>query len=630
MNEFIEQFLLESRELVEQATADLLAVEENPGDSERLDGAFRAFHTLKGSAGIVDFSAMVQVSHAVEDMLASVRAGKAAVSRELISDCLGALDLILQWLDVMQASGEIPLTAAAQGDALVARFSTAPAQGGPGEPVAKSAPGWAAQGGLSASAVQLLAAQLRLLEVKSEVGLVGRLLAAGRVAVNVLRSTGLENKVAALEAAAGASGAAEDPARLAEAIAALLPAGATAPEGAGQAASADVSARVLRVDVARIDTLVKLTGELGVAKNAIGHAAQLAREQGDPQVLARLLKDQHGVLERLMGELQRSVLSIRVLPLRHVFNRFPKLVREIAETVGKDAKLVTVGDDTEADKVVVENLFEPLLHIVRNALDHGIEPPAERENLGKPAVATIEMRATRNGDVVLVEVEDDGRGIDVKRVRDLAIERGVISQEAAAEMDQARITDLIFAPGFSTATSVSSLSGRGVGMDVVRRAIEALGGTAHVDSRAGAGTRVTLRVPFSVLMTRIMTVKAGGQIFGIPLEAVAETAHIPRGQVSPIGKSHAFVLRDRTIPLVGLAHSVGQPVAAGPSPTARIVVVSLDGELGGIEVDEFGEQFDVMLKPLDGLLSGMPGVAGTSLLGTGEVLIVLDLVQLLH
>lgn len=622
MNEFVEQFLLESRELVEQATADLLAIEENPGDADRLDSAFRGFHTLKGSAGIVDFTAMARAAHVAEDVLASVRSGKAAVSRELISNCLSCLDLILQWLDAMQVDGEIPPRADAEADAMLARFGAAVR-----EPRAPAQDMAAAAGALSAAAATVLQAQMHLLQEAGPEGFIGRLVSAGRVAVNVLRSSGLDAHIADMERAAGTAAAAEDGAALVAAIGKLLPA-ADAP-ALEAATGGDATARVLRVDVERVDALVRLTGELIIAKNAVGHAARLAQTDTDPQVLAQLLKDQHGVLGRLIEELQRAVLTIRVLPMRQVFNRFPRLVREIAETLGKPARLVMEGDETEADKVVVENLFEPLLHIIRNALDHGVETPDQRAGTGKPAIATIRLRAARTGDVVLVEVQDDGRGIDIARVRALAAERGVAETDAIAQMSDDEAADLVFAPGFSTAATVTGLSGRGVGMNVVRSSVERLGGTAHITSAPGRGATVTLRLPFSVMMTRVMTVEAGGQVFGLPLDQVMETARVLRGQISAVGRGQAFVLRNRTIPLLDLAGALGRPSQTQP-PEARIVVVSVAGQLGALEVDKFGDRLDVMLKPMDGLLNGMPGVSGTSLLGDGTVLIVLDLADLLQ
>ncbi len=625
MNEFVEQFLLESRELVEQATADLLAIEENPGDIDRLDSAFRGFHTLKGSAGIVDFAAMAKAAHVAEDVLAKVRSGKTIISRELISHCLSCLDLILQWLDAMQIDGEIPDKAEVEAEEMIARFN---AGSTPVTPPMVSHDGTATggSGSFSAAAISLLQSQIALLQEKGAENFVGRLVSAGRVAVNLLRSSGQMAEITDIERTAGAAAAAEDSAPLILALNKLLPAAAL-PESI---ITTDAAARVLRVDVERIDALVKLTGELTIAKNAVGYAARLAQANSDPQALAALLKNQHAILGRHIEELQRAVLTIRVLPMRQVFNRFPKLVREIGEQLGKPAKLVTEGDDTEADKVVVESLFEPLLHVIRNALDHGVEMAKERVAGAKPPVATISLRASRSDDVVLVEVQDDGRGIDIQKVRTLAVARGVAEPETIAQMTDDEVADLVFAPGFSTAATVTGLSGRGVGMNVVRSSVERLGGSARISSKPGLGMTVTLRLPFSVMMTPVMTVEAAGQVFGLPLDQVVETALLPREQISSIGQGQAFVLRDRTIPLVNLAASLGRAWDGQAPQDVKIVVISIAGQLSGLEVDGFGDRLDVMLKPMDGILHGMPGVSGTSLLGDGSVLVVLDLPDLLQ
>ncbi len=621
MNEFIEQFLLESRELVEQATGDLLALEENPGDSERLESAFRGFHTLKGSAAIVDFNAMATATHAAEDILARVRSGQMQISRGLISDCLSCLDLVVQWLDSMQVDGQIPADSEARAAKMAQRFAMEPARNdvAPTQEVA-------ARDGFSSAALGLMQAQRQLLREQGKEGLIGRLMSAGKVAVNILKSRGLNDHVSAFEKAAAESAAAEDPRALLAVLDTFLQQGT--PEALQASIAGEAAARVLRVDVERVDAIVKLTGELTIAKNAIGHATLLAQVGNDPRALALMLKDQHAILERLVGELQRLVLGIRVLPMRHAFQRFPRLVREISETLGKPVKLVTEGDETEADKVVVESLFEPLLHVLRNSMDHGVEPPAERAAAGKPTIATITLRAQRSGDHVLVEIADDGRGIDVAKVRQIAATRGIAEPDALAAMGDEEIIDLIFAAGFSTAETVTDLSGRGVGMNVVRNNVERLGGSANLSSRPGQGATVTLKLPFSVMMTRVMTVEAGGQVFGIPLDNVVETARIARSAISAVGAARAFVLRDRTIPVIDLAETlgVGKPQIAGE---ANVVVVTLGGHLGSLEVDRFGERMDVMLRPMDGLLSGMRGIAGTSLLGDGSVLIVLDLQDLL-
>jgi len=730
MNEFLEQFLLESRELVEQATGDLLGLEENPQDNDRLDSAFRAFHTLKGAAGIVDFAAMGRALHAAEDVLSRLRNGQAPVSAKLVSDSLTCLDQVVQWLDAMQETGEVPTDAEAAADAIVARFADlgkAPATPSPpaastiwadaliekypepaaaarvairyrpdaecffrgDDPLALMAalPGllvldlasgevwptldaldpFACQlvlaalstasmeavaahfggrgdeieikplagvpaeltGALSVEARRLLEAQLLLLKEPTVEGAAGRMAAAGRVAANVLRHAGRPADALRIEQVAASLDA------LSKAIAAVLGGAAIAEAAVSEAGAAvstqqDATARILRVDVARIDTLVKLTGELTVAKNALGYAAALAQDGADPKALASTLKDQQALFERLINELQQSVLGIRVLPLRHVFQRFPRLVRDMAAALGKSVRLVTEGDATEADKAVVESLFEPLLHLVRNALDHGVETEQDRVKAGKPPIATIHLRGARSGEHVLIEVEDDGRGVDLARVRRVAAERGVVSAEALAAMGDAEVAELIFAPGFSTASEVTNLSGRGVGMDAVRTAVGRLGGRVTLENRPALGARMRLTLPFTLMMTRLMTVEAGGQMFGIPMEAVMETVKVAHDRIVPVGAARAFVLRNRTIPLIDLAEALGEPRPVPPKVEAKVVVVSIGAELGGLEVDRLGERIDVMLKPMDGLLSGMPGIAGTTLLGDGRVLIVLDLRELLQ
>jgi two-component system chemotaxis sensor kinase CheA len=633
MNEFIEQFLVECRELVEQATDDLLALEDRPAERERLDSAFRAFHTLKGAAGIVDFAAMEIALHAVEDVLSSARAGADAVTPALVGDCLSCLDQVVQWLDTIQESGEPPADAKAAADIIVARFGARAASAGEQDPGTDEAQPLAISGrsDLSPAAREVLAAQIAFVADATAEPSTGRTASAGRVAVNLLLNAGHAEEAAKLQEALARSDALRDPQSIGEILGRLAdgPLEPAAEPAAPTRDAGEPAARGLRVDVERIDALVSLTGELTVAKNALAHAAALARDGADAKTLAAVLKDQHAVLDRLVGDLQRAVLNIRVLPLRHVFQRFPRLVREMVVSLGKPARLVTEGDATEADKAIVESLFEPLLHVMRNALDHGIERAEARAAAGKPPSATIQLRASRRGDSVVVEVEDDGGGIDLDRVRAVALRRGLVSEEALAELPDQGVVDLIFAPGFSTAGEVSSLSGRGVGMDAVRSAVARMGGRVAVESRSGQGTTVRFLLPFTVMMSAVMTVEAGGQLFGIPMEAIVETVRLPRTSIAPVGAAQVFILRDRTFPLIDLAEVLGEARESAPAGEAKVVIARAGDQVGGLEVDRLGERMDVMLKPMDGLLAGAPGVAGTTLLGDGRVLIVLDLQALL-
>jgi two-component system chemotaxis sensor kinase CheA len=628
MNEFLEQFLIEARELVEQATADLLALERAPSAAEPLDGAFRAFHTLKGGAGIVDFSAMSRATHAAEDALSSVRAGVQPVTAALVDDCLVCLDQVVRWLDRIQSTGQLPGDAEADADRLVAGFAHEAAP--PKVAIAEAAsPGIGPASSTAALPLPILKEQLLLLAVAGE-GWEGRMASAGRVAANVLRHLGRAHEAEEVTRALLDSLDSRDRAPLVSAIERAIERfgeETRADRAASAAVPTELLSRTLRVDVERVGALVNLTGELTVAKNAIGHIARMAREGGNS--LAGAINDEHVKLDRLIGALQQGVLELRVLPLRTIFQRFFRPVREMSETLGRPARLVTEGDDTEADRSIVEALFEPLLHVIRNAMDHGVEPGAERASAGKPAVATIHLRARREGEHVVVEVEDDGRGVDADRVRKAALERGDASTDVLAAMSEEEIVNLIFAPGFSTAARVTGLSGRGVGMDAVRTAVERVGGRVEVQTRRGAGSTVRFVLPFSVMMTRVMTVEAGGQMFGIPMEAIVETVRVRSAEIRPVGQAQAFVLRNRTVPLIELAQTLGHAAAPAVSD-ATVVVASSGGQFGGLKVDRLGERMDVMLKAPDRLLAGVPEIAGTTVLGDGSVLLILDLQEVLR
>ncbi|WP_428660202.1 chemotaxis protein CheA [Reyranella sp.] len=623
MNEFVEQFVIEGRELVAQGNDDLLALEERPDDKERLDSAFRAFHTLKGAAGIVDFVAMGRALHAAEDALSAVRSGVAPVTAPLIDLCLGCLDQVGTWIDRMQASGEIPEGAEGAADDLVRRFTALGASGAkPIRPDARPAGGAAA---LSSISRELLEAQKLLLAEPSAEGAAGRLGSAGRVAANVLRHQGLDTTD--LESLLQTSLLAGDAPSMAAAIDRILSGLAEQEPEAPGTLPAQASDTTLRIDVERIERLVRLTGELLIAKNAIGHSAQLAQEGGDARQLAVALKNQHLMLGRLVAELQQSVFSLRVLPLQRAFQRFPRLVREMAASVGKPVHLLIEGAATEADKSIVEAIVEPLIHVLRNALDHGIEGPDERRAAGKPPTATVRLRAARQGDRIVVDVEDDGRGIDVARVREVAQARNVAPAARLDALSDDEVVELIFAPGFSTASQVTDLSGRGVGMDAVRTAIERLGGRVSVSSRPALGTVVRLSLPFTVMMTQVLTVEAAGQVFGVPMEAVVETVRVARAAIASIGAAQALVLRNRTVPVIDLGHALGHEARASGAE-ANVLIVSVAGQLGGLEVDRLGDRLDIMLKAPVGLLAGIPGIDGTTLLGDGRVLIVLDLSEI--
>ena len=384
--------------------------------------------------------------------------------------------------------------------------------------------------------------------------------------------------------------------------------------------------RSLRVDESKIDALFNLAGELIVAKNGFAYLARRVGEEFGEHELAREVRRQHDAIERLIGEMHTAILQLRMVPVAQLFRSFPRLVRDMSQRLEKKARLVTRGEATESDKTIIDRLFEPLLHLMRNALDHGIESPRERRAAGKAETATITLEASRIGDRLVVEISDDGRGIDPAIVRRKAHEQGLLASEDLAALSDEQVIHLIFSAGFSTAAEVSDISGRGVGMDVVQTTVEQIGGRVSLTSHVGAWTKVRLDLPMTIAMSHIMVVEAGGQVFGIPMDAVTETVRLTPDRISQIKNNKGFVLRDRIVPICSLAELMNLPrTPVPPSDTQLFVVTEAGGKIAALEVDAIRDRLDAVLKPMQGLLSNARGYSGTTLLGDGGVLLVLDL-----
>jgi two-component system, chemotaxis family, sensor kinase CheA len=319
-----------------------------------------------------------------------------------------------------------------------------------------------------------------------------------------------------------------------------------------------------------------------------------------------------------------------MVPMAQLFGSFPRLIRDLARQLGKKVSLVTRGETTEIDKTILDRLFEPMVHLVRNALDHGVEDAKQRRAAGKSDAATISIAASRVGDRLLLEIADDGRGIDPGMVRQKASERRLLPQDELNALTDDAVIDLIFSAGFSTVSAVSDISGRGIGMDVVRTTMDQIAGSVSLESKVGIGTKVRLYLPMTIAMSRIMVVEAGGQLFGIAMDAVSETILLTPDRVSTIKTNDGFVLRDRIVPIVSLAELMRLPRQARDATAARLLVVmEAAGRIAAFEIDAIRDRLDVVLKPMHGLLAGARGYAGTTLMGNGQVLLVLDVKELL-
>jgi two-component system chemotaxis sensor kinase CheA len=383
----------------------------------------------------------------------------------------------------------------------------------------------------------------------------------------------------------------------------------------------------LRVDQSKIDRLMDLIGELVVSKNALPYLAQRAEVEYGVRELSREIKNQYGVINRISGEMQDAILQVRMLPVSFVFQRFPRLVREISRKLGKEINLVLEGEDTEADKSIITSLADPLMHIVRNSLDHGIELPEARQKAGKPVMGTLSIRASQEADRVVIEIVDDGKGIDPAVIRRKALENGLMTAEALDALTDHQAIQLVFAAGLSTAEKISDLSGRGVGMDVVKTAVEHAGGVLELESTLGQGTRIRIGLPLSMAMTQVLLVESDGQLFGVPMEQVVESVRIPKSSVRTIKRSLTTVLRGQVVPLKSLNTLLG--IKAAPQANAdgewAVLVVRLRDEVVGLLVDQFHQTTDIIQKPLDGILAHLAAYSGSALLGDGSVLMVLNL-----
>jgi two-component system chemotaxis sensor kinase CheA len=760
-----EQFVTEARELIRQATDDLIALERDGASPERIDRVFRAFHTLKGSAGVVDLPAMSIMLHAAEDLLAAVRRQALGVSADIIDLALASLDQVSRWVDDFEIAGELPARAGEDGAAMAERLRLLLPAGedrlSPSlrtfTPVANETelPEWVSRliaaerdtialqmtkRPTAASAIsyepiascfyngddplqlmrqvpELLAFQIEpretfpplqdldpyacnlrlraisacdrdevvkifrlvpdqvrivsiplnalpatparvhatedklveaVIEMQCELlrtthrkeDFAGRTGSAARVAANALRHGGHRQLADHVHRAAvlalAEHGVGPLLATLEQALA-DLGAGSTATNddvNASNATLADTferpTDRVLRVSEAKIEDLVNLAGELVVAKNSLTHSAKRVGEALGRHEVATSIRRDHDVIDRLVIELHGTILRLRMVPVAGVFRSFPRLVRDVSRQLGKNVALVTRGETTEADKTIVDRLFEPLVHLVRNAVDHGVESPEQRQAARKPETATISIEASRIGERFLIEVTDDGRGIDPAVVRRKALERRLMPSDELTALSDEQVVDLVFAAGFSTAAEVSDISGRGIGMDVVRTAVEQIGGRVSLESKAGSGTTVRLDLPMIIAMSRIMVVETAGHLFGISMDAVSETVRVTPDRISKIKNNDGFVLRERIVPIVSLAELMKLPEPAKDVAGARLfVVMEAPGKIAAFEIDAIRDRLDVVLKPMQGLLAGARGYAGTTLLGNGQVLLVLDVKEIL-
>lgn len=582
----VQEFVVECEELLQGMDQDMVALESAPLDAELLNRIFRAMHTIKGTSGFLGFDPLVRLSHRAEDVLNALRRGEARLDRRCMDALLAARDQLgLMLQDVRQ--GEVKQYSL---DALVAELDEA--QKPPASPLA-----------------------------------LGELLVRDQVITPAVLETVLAEQAASSE-----------PRKLGQL---LVEKGLSTPEQVGdalvrqkQVGEPQAASQTMRVDAHKLDDLINLVGELVLERNRL---VQLSRDCSSGKLpageLDSLFAQSSARLSFITDELQSAGLKTRMVPMETVFRKFPRLVRDVSRDLQKDVLLLIRGEETELDKTMVELIGDPLVHLIRNSLDHGIEAPDVREHAGKPRQGTIRLEACQEGDRIVISISDDGAGINAERVGRKAVEKGLVTAERLRLLSPREVLDFIFLPGFSTAEKTSDLSGRGVGLDVVRSNLKKLNGSVEIDSRPGVGTTIRLRLPLTLIILPVLLVQVAEEVYALPLHSVVETAQVDLSHVHCVEGCEVLSQRDETLPLVRLGRLFQIDSFAGSSADGsdashedprKAVILGIAGRHVALLVDRLLGQESTVVKPLGNYLTRCPSLAGATISGDGRVRLVLD------
>ncbi|MCO3374114.1 chemotaxis protein CheA [Pseudomonas aeruginosa] len=684
--EILQDFLVEAGEILEQLSEQLVELESRPDDMDLLNAIFRGFHTVKGGAGFLQLNALVECCHIAENVFDILRKGERRVSSELMDVVLQALDTVNAMFDQVREQSE-PTPATPELLAALARLAepegaepaepvqAPPAAVPPAEPAAPpEAPAQSASSDITDDEFEQLLDALQGDEAPASAvaeapaapagdeisdaefeALLDQLHGKGKFVPPAVSAEPAQVPAKAVEPAAaaagddisddefeslldelhgkgkfnGASEAVAAAAAVAKNIAAKSPAAkpvAPAKAAAARPAAPDRPAAseaetTVRVDTARLDEIMNMVGELVLVRNRL---VRLGLNSGD-EAMAKAVAN----LDVVTGDLQMSVMKTRMQPIKKVFGRFPRLVRDLARNMKKEINLELVGEETDLDKNLVEALADPLVHLVRNAVDHGIESPEEREAAGKPRVGQVVLSAEQEGDHILLMITDDGKGMDAEVLRNKAVEKGLLERDAADRLTDLECYNLIFAPGFSTKTEISDVSGRGVGMDVVKTKISQLNGTVNVFSQKGSGSKIVIKVPLTLAIMPTLMVMLGSQAFAFPLVNVNEIFHLDLSRTNVVDGQEVVIVRDKALPLFYLKRWLVPSAAHEEQGEGHVVILSVGTQRIGFVVDQLVGQEEVVIKPLGKMLQGTPGMAGATITGDGRIALILDVPSML-
>jgi two-component system, chemotaxis family, sensor kinase CheA len=587
MDELLKDFLTEAGELLADVDLKLVELEKRPADATLLNDIFRGFHTIKGGAGFVDLPALVELCHLTENIFDLLRKRDLALDATIMDAILAATASVRRIFDEVEA-GQKP----APGEpALIARLRAVANKETP--PAAAAQPNPPA----TPSAAKHEADWDAFYKLITETP-------------------------AATPAVPAAPERTQPPGRRASDD----PAAEEAPAGRRASDKAAVTRdTTIRVDTERLDQVLTLSGELGLAKNRLMCLRQALSTACKDSDLARHLEEATRQLDLVVADLQRAVMKTRMQPVGRLFQKYPRIARDLARQLGKDVELVIEGEETELDRSIIDDLSEPLVHLVRNAVDHGIETKAERAATGKSAQAQVKLAGRQEGDHVVIEIHDDGRGMDPDVLRRKAIEKGLLDAESALRLDASQAFQLIFLPGFSTKEQVTNVSGRGVGMDVVKTTMNKLNGRITIDSKLGVGTSILIALPLTLAILPVLVLRHADQSFAVPLAMVHEIIRLDPSELQHVGGRSTLVVRGDVLPVRSFGGLLGWASAVEPRYG---VVMHACGATFVLAVDGYVGREDVVIKPLAAVKP--LGVAGATLAGDGSIVLILDIEALLR
>ncbi|PHR81457.1 MAG: chemotaxis protein CheA [Colwellia sp.] len=682
--EILQDFLVEAGEILELLSEQLVELENDVDNADLLNAIFRGFHTVKGGAGFLALSELVDVCHGAENIFDLLRNGQRSVNAELMDTILSALDTVNDMFVLVQ--NKEPLVAAeANLLAELKRLSvpegqevTAPAPAATPEEVAPVAVESSSSDEMSEDEFERLLDELhgsgspssvpaqQTADVSSTLNnsddisddefesLLDELHGQGAFSANISHShtpsntssdeindDEFESLLDELHGKGNAPKAGVSPSlpidktpsptpnkKIPEAVKpiskpAAKPVLKAAPVSKKPSQpSVPQAETTVRVDTKRLDIIMNMVGELVLVRNRLTSLGLLSDDENLNKAVSNL--------DAVTTDLQGAVMKTRMQPIKKVFGRFPRVVRDLARSLDKDIQLVLEGEETDLDKNLVEALADPLVHLVRNSVDHGIEKPDVREAMGKPRQGSVVLSASQEGDHILLTIKDDGAGMDAEKLKSIAVERGVLDAEAAAKMPDKEAFSLIFAPGFSTKTEISEVSGRGVGMDVVKTKIAQLNGTVNIDSEMGVGTVLEIKVPLTLAILPTLMVVVGKQTFALSLAAVNEIFHLDLTKTNRVDGQLTIIVREKAIPLFYLDQWLVRDCEDKARDKGHVVIVQLGSQQIAFVVDRLIGQEEVVIKPLDRLLHGTPGMAGATITSDGGIALIIDIPSLLR